>query len=181
MLCGICVSDHSANTYNLEETMKLFIVLWTSRQQEYLGVRAFHRLYKYSSTHFNLVINSHAGKRHAILSSISGLKNKLESKNWLLKKVLIVPNWNSFSDRNIMTKYPFPHNQIHLQFRWDYTWKGMLEVRTVGWSQREACRSMLCEFKWKKMLWFLRSQGEKTMLFKMHKVLNHEVLVICFP
>lgn len=71
------------------------------------------RLYKYSSIHFNLLINSHTGMRYTILSSnISDLKEKLESKNQVLKMALFIPNRNSFSDRNMMGKYPFPHDQF---------------------------------------------------------------------
>lgn len=162
MLCEICVSDRSANTYNLEETTKLFIILWTSRQQEYLSVRAFHRQYKYSPTHPNLVINSHTGMRHTILSSmISGLKNKLECKNWLLKKVLFIPNWNSFNDRHIVTKYPFPHDPIHLQVNSDQSThgKGCLRWDQMG-DQREKPVGVCCVSLNEKKLWFLVSQGE---------------------
>lgn len=114
MLCEICISDHSANTYNLEETTKLFNILWTCRQQEYLSVS-------------ELFIDNIKIPQHILTqSSIQTLerdipfcpalflvwKNKLESKNWLLKKKGLVPTslkffqWQKYHEKASLHPWP---------------------------------------------------------------------------
>lgn len=150
----------------------------------FVSVRAFHRWCEHSSTQLSRQF-THCSETHHSSQYVSGLKIKLESDSRLLKKVLLVHNklfqWQKYHDKVSLSPQL---NSSASQFRSDYTWK------CLKWNQRGdqgekpvgEFKWMSCELKWKKDGTVLNTTSEtwKTMPFKMHEVLNHTVLVICF-